>query len=206
MLMRLHLASSSASTALCVGSKQESIVIPVGLAAVTFAACNSARVLAYIPQIVRIAHDQNGSPGVSCLTWAGFATANFSTVAYALVTSAWIMAAVFGVNAVFCLAIVTLTAWRRFQSGGDATGVIEAVATDSGRGAHLLARAEERTKKTVSSFLRDLQAWWRYETTVRELWNLSDRELADLGITRKDIARVASQALQSDDRAKYRVR
>jgi uncharacterized protein YjiS (DUF1127 family) len=204
--MRLHLASSSASTALCVGSKQEAIVIPAGLAAVTFAACNSARVLAYIPQIVRIAHDQNGSPGVSCLTWAGFAAANFSTVAYALVASAWIMAAVFGVNAVFCLAIVTLTAWKRFQSGGGATRVIEGVATDSSRGAHVLTQAKENTQKIYISFLRHLQAWWRYETTVRELWNLSDRELADLGITRKDIPRVASEASQSEDRAKYRVR
>lgn len=181
-------------------------MIPAGLAAVTFAACNSARVLAYIPQIVRIARDRNGSPGVSCLTWAGFAAANFSTVAYALVASAWIMAAVFGVNAVFCLAIVTLTAWRRFQSGGGATGVIEAVATDSGRGPHLLAQAEERTKKTFSSFLRYLHAWWRYETTVRELWNLGDRELADLGITRKDISRVVSESPDPEDRVKYRVR
>jgi hypothetical protein len=89
-------------------------------AMVTFAACNSARVLAYIPQIVSIARDQNGSPGVSCLTWAGFAAANFSTVAYALVVPRnWIMATVFGVNGLFCLAIVTLTAWKRFRSGSE---------------------------------------------------------------------------------------
>jgi uncharacterized protein YjiS (DUF1127 family) len=176
------------------------------LAGLTFAACNSARVLAYIPQIVSIARDQNGCPGVSCLTWAGFAAANFSTLAYALVKSAWIMAAVFGVNAVFCLAIVTLTAWRRIQSGGGVTGVIEAVFTGSGRGAHLLAQAEETTKKTFSSFRRYLHEWWRYENTVRELGNLSDRELADLGITRKDIPRVASESPHPDARAKYRVR
>jgi hypothetical protein len=33
-------------------------------AAVIFAACNSACVLAYIPQIVRITRDRKGSPGV----------------------------------------------------------------------------------------------------------------------------------------------
>lgn len=72
-----------------------------------------------------------------------------------------------------------------------ATGVIQAVVTNGRRGAHLL---------------RHLHAWWRYETTVRELWSLSDRELGDLGITRKDIARVVSEPLHPEDRAKYRVR
>jgi uncharacterized protein YjiS (DUF1127 family) len=36
-----------------------------------------------------------------------------------------------------------------------------------------------------------LQDWRRYGTAVRELSNLSDRELADIGITRADIPRVA---------------
>jgi hypothetical protein len=88
------------------------------LAAVIFAACNSARVLAYIPQIVSITRDRNGSPGISCLTWAGFAAANVSTVAYSfMMRSDFITAAVFGVNAVFCLAIVTLTVWTRLRIG-----------------------------------------------------------------------------------------
>jgi uncharacterized protein YjiS (DUF1127 family) len=116
------------------------------------------------------------------------------------------MAAVFGVNAVFCLAIVMLTAWKRFQSGGGTTGVIEAVVTDSGRGALVLTQAKERTQKIYISFRRHLHAWWRYEKTVRALWNLSDRELADLGITRSDIHRVASESPDPADRAKYRVR
>jgi len=88
------------------------------LAAGIFATCNSARILAYIPQIVRIMRDRNGSPGVSCLTWAGFTAANFSTVAYALVVAPnRVMAVVFGVNGVFCVAIVTLTVWTRLRSG-----------------------------------------------------------------------------------------
>lgn len=38
------------------------------------------------------------------------------------------------------------------------------------------------------------QRWRRYRTTVRELENLTTRELEDLGISRADIHRVARQA------------
>jgi uncharacterized protein YjiS (DUF1127 family) len=42
-----------------------------------------------------------------------------------------------------------------------------------------------------ASIARLLHAWKRYETVKRELSHLSDRELADIGITRSDIARIA---------------
>jgi uncharacterized protein YjiS (DUF1127 family) len=45
----------------------------------------------------------------------------------------------------------------------------------------------------LSSFVRLLQAWRDYGTTVRELSALNDRELADLGISRSDIDWVARQ-------------
>ena len=38
------------------------------------------------------------------------------------------------------------------------------------------------------------QRWRRYRTTVRELQNLTSRELQDLGLSRGDIHRVARQA------------
>jgi uncharacterized protein YjiS (DUF1127 family) len=41
------------------------------------------------------------------------------------------------------------------------------------------------------AFLRYLHAWRQYGNTVRELSSLSDRELADLGITRSDIPHIA---------------
>ena len=41
------------------------------------------------------------------------------------------------------------------------------------------------------SLLRNFRAWWRYETAVRDLLKLNDRELIDLGITRNDVDRVA---------------
>ena len=36
------------------------------------------------------------------------------------------------------------------------------------------------------------KAWKRYETVRRELSQLTDRELADIGISRSDIDRIAS--------------
>ena len=41
------------------------------------------------------------------------------------------------------------------------------------------------------SILRFLHAWKRYGVAVDELSHLSDRELADIGITRGDIQRIA---------------
>jgi uncharacterized protein YjiS (DUF1127 family) len=39
-----------------------------------------------------------------------------------------------------------------------------------------------------------IATWKRYSRTVSELQSLSNRELADLGIARTDIARVAKDA------------
>jgi uncharacterized protein YjiS (DUF1127 family) len=36
-----------------------------------------------------------------------------------------------------------------------------------------------------------IQAWKRYNTSLNELYQLGDRELADIGITRSDIPRIA---------------
>ena len=47
------------------------------------------------------------------------------------------------------------------------------------------------TLKTISE---KLQAWRRYRDAVRELSQLSDRELADIGVRRGDIEEVARQA------------
>jgi uncharacterized protein YjiS (DUF1127 family) len=41
------------------------------------------------------------------------------------------------------------------------------------------------------SIIRFIHAWKRYGVAVDELSHLSDRELADIGITRGDIQRVA---------------
>ena len=41
---------------------------------------------------------------------------------------------------------------------------------------------------------RRIASWNRYKRTVNELQALSNRELADLGISRADIARIAKEA------------
>ena len=41
------------------------------------------------------------------------------------------------------------------------------------------------------AIVRFLRSWKRYHTNLRELGRLNDRELADVGISRSDIPRVA---------------
>jgi uncharacterized protein YjiS (DUF1127 family) len=41
------------------------------------------------------------------------------------------------------------------------------------------------------AIVRFLQSWRRYHTNLRELSKLDDRQLADVGISRSDICRVA---------------
>ena len=53
--------------------------------------------------------------------------------------------------------------------------------------------AGERTKPMLSPVIRFFQSWKRYGLAVQELSQLSDRELADIGITRSDIPRIAWQ-------------
>jgi uncharacterized protein YjiS (DUF1127 family) len=43
-----------------------------------------------------------------------------------------------------------------------------------------------------TSISRMISAWKRYGEVRRELSHLTDRELADIGITRSDIDRIAS--------------
>jgi uncharacterized protein YjiS (DUF1127 family) len=43
----------------------------------------------------------------------------------------------------------------------------------------------------LSHLIGTFRAWRRYETSVRELSRLGDRELADIGLSRSEIPRVA---------------
>ncbi len=53
----------------------------------------------------------------------------------------------------------------------------------------------------LMAIIRYLQAWKRYGNAVQELSPLSDRELADIGITRSDIPRIAWEHAQGLSRA-----
>jgi uncharacterized protein YjiS (DUF1127 family) len=46
------------------------------------------------------------------------------------------------------------------------------------------------------SVIRFLQAWKRYNKSLTELSRLGDRDLADIGISRSDIPRVAWESSQ----------
>ena len=79
-----------------------------------FAASNSIRVIAYVPQIFKAANDKNGASSISFMTWFLFLLAHLTTVAYALINrSDWGLAACFAVNAVCCLAILAVAYWKR---------------------------------------------------------------------------------------------
>jgi len=89
----------------------------VEIAIAIFAVSNSVRVVAYVPQIVRVARDRDGAAAVSCLTWLLFAVSHLSTVAYAVVViDDWGMATIFGVNMLCCLFIIGLTIYKRVAS------------------------------------------------------------------------------------------
>jgi uncharacterized protein YjiS (DUF1127 family) len=42
-----------------------------------------------------------------------------------------------------------------------------------------------------ASIVRFIRDWRRYNTSIRELSSLGDRELADIGVSRSDINRIA---------------
>jgi len=84
------------------------------IALALFALCNSVRVFAYVPQIIAVARDPGGASAISYTTWGLFAISHVSTVAYAvMVVDDWRMVAVFTANALCCMLIVALTAWKR---------------------------------------------------------------------------------------------
>jgi uncharacterized protein YjiS (DUF1127 family) len=55
----------------------------------------------------------------------------------------------------------------------------------------------ERNTIMLLAIIRFLHSWKRYGSAVKELSNLSDRELADIGITRSDIPRLAWEHAQA---------
>jgi hypothetical protein len=86
------------------------------LSLVAFALLNGGRVIAYIPQMIRVYRDPHGAAAVPVATWALFAAANIATVSYALIVAGdRVVAAVFAMNAVGCLAIVAMTVFKRIS-------------------------------------------------------------------------------------------
>lgn len=87
---------------------------PADVALAVFTACNNVRILAYLPQILRVGRDANGATAISYTTWILFGLSHLSTAAYALlVISDPVMAAVFVGNAACCITILALTAYKQ---------------------------------------------------------------------------------------------
>jgi uncharacterized protein YjiS (DUF1127 family) len=59
-----------------------------------------------------------------------------------------------------------------------------------------LRRAKKEDWRVLTFIIRYLHAWKRYGIAVRELSHMSDYELADIGISRSDIPRVAWEHAQ----------
>ena len=113
-------------------------VTPADVALGAFTLCNTVRVFAYLPQIVKISRDTQGAAVISYTTWALFGVSHLSTVAYAaLVVTDWRMAVIFGANTLCCVIIIGLTAWKRFvfkasQRGPDSASASTASACLAG--------------------------------------------------------------------------
>jgi uncharacterized protein with PQ loop repeat len=84
------------------------------VALVLFTAMNTVRVLAYVPQILRVVRDGGRAEAISCTTWVMFALSHLSTVAYAILALGDLrMAAIFAANVLACLLILGITAYKR---------------------------------------------------------------------------------------------
>ena len=81
-----------------------------------FSIFNVLRLGSYIPQILRIAKDNDGAKAISCPSWAIWTGANASTAAYAVINiSDPTLFFISAVNALCCVIIVGLTAYKRCQ-------------------------------------------------------------------------------------------
>jgi uncharacterized protein YjiS (DUF1127 family) len=75
------------------------------------------------------------------------------------------------------------------------TSLVSAAEIEGFHTAHqrLTALHQEFSMITVDTLRKRLRNWSRYRNTVRELSQLTDRDLADLGIARGDIRFVAKK-------------
>jgi uncharacterized protein YjiS (DUF1127 family) len=56
------------------------------------------------------------------------------------------------------------------------------------------AALQERKPPMLTHFIHLFRAWRRYENSMVELSRLGDRELADIGVVRSDIPRLARES------------
>jgi hypothetical protein len=81
-----------------------------------FTISNALRIVSYLPQIHKIARDTHGASAISYSTWVLWLAANASTALYSIsnlgdATMAWVN----GLNALCCVIVIILTAFKRRQ-------------------------------------------------------------------------------------------
>ena len=81
-----------------------------------FSVFTGVRLVSYLPQIYRVAHDENGAAAISYSTWAMWTGCHVSTGAYAAINLGdHFLAAASGLFALCCLAVIVLTASKRHR-------------------------------------------------------------------------------------------
>lgn len=99
--------------AACVPGGEMTIAV---IAYYLFTFFNSLRVIAYLPQIYRVAQDTQGASCISYMTWMLWAAANASTSFYAFANLADLMLGLVALmNTVCCLTVIGLTLFKRRQ-------------------------------------------------------------------------------------------
>jgi hypothetical protein len=86
------------------------------LSLLVFAACNTLRVIAYLPQIAMLIRRPESAASFSHASWLLFSAANASTAAYAWLVLADSLVATFSALSTLCGALlIGLALWRRMQ-------------------------------------------------------------------------------------------
>ena len=136
-----------------------------------FALLNTARLLGYFPQIVRVHRDTNGARTVSLFTWLLFSAANIATASYAMIVADNIaMAAIFALNTIGCLTIIGLTMWRR-------AGRRRASSDDGASNEKIPGAANEKTPGRVRSRGPEAFAQMADWTLIIEPWAVASAVL-----------------------------
>ncbi len=83
-----------------------------------YVACNAARLLAYVPQIVAVARENSGAHAISLVTWLFWTVSNISTAVYcATITMDALLTSMMCGNAAGCFAVASLTVMKRQRYG-----------------------------------------------------------------------------------------
>ncbi|WP_112323260.1 hypothetical protein [Oceanibium sediminis] len=101
-----------------------------------YALFSSLKILAYVSQFQKAARDENGASAISCTTWSLFLASHLTSIGYALACAHDIlMAVVFLVNALACVAILGVALANRRSHGAKRRAAHHFAGAEQGRAA-----------------------------------------------------------------------